>query len=150
MRREAYRAWLVPILLVATSSWTLSQTLVHRLNGSAPGDRAGVVVGGGFDVDGDGIPDLIVGVPLSDAGASNSGAARVFSGASGELIYQVDIDQGSARFGAAVAIVGDLNGDSRAEFLVGGPLYNVHGTDCGRAWLYSGLTGEPIADFSGS
>lgn len=150
MKARSLRSLLLPILVFATAPYAVAQTLVHRLNGSELGDRAGYAVHGGYDVDGDGEADLIVGLPRSDAGGPNGGAARVFSGVSGELIHQVVLGQVGARLGTAVTLVGDLDGDSRSEFLAGAPLYDSSGTNCGRAFLYSGFTGNLIQAFGGS
>lgn len=53
-----------------------------KLVGDSAGDRAGVALGGGQDVDLDGTLDVIVGAPGSDRGASESGAAAFVSGIS--------------------------------------------------------------------
>ena len=51
-----------------------------KLIGDAAGDRAGVSLSGGQDLDQDGLLDLVIGAPGSDRGGAESGAAAVVSG----------------------------------------------------------------------
>ena len=60
----------------------------------------GQSVGCAGDIDGDGFDDVIVGAPFADPAAVNSGSAYVFSGASGNLLFQFDGTSGA--FGSAV------------------------------------------------
>jgi hypothetical protein len=76
------------------------------------------------DIDGDGVEDLVAGARYADvAGASDSGKAVVFSGASGAKIADLIDAQGSAHdeLGYSVACAGDLSGDGVPEILVGAP-----------------------------
>jgi len=96
--------------------------LLYRWDGTARFDAFGSAIGGGDDVDGDGIPDVIVGAPgASPGGVRSAGSAFVYSGATGELLLRLDGQELDATFGASVAIAGDLDGDGRAEVLVGAP-----------------------------
>jgi len=82
----------------------------------------------GDDVDGDGIPDVVVGAPgASPGGLRSAGTAFVFSGATGKLLLRLDGQEADASFGASVAIAGDLDGDGRAEVLVGAPFASPGG-----------------------
>jgi hypothetical protein len=126
------------------------QTLIHRFDGSELLDAAGTSVGGGFDVDADGVADVIVGLPFSDAKGLDAGAARVYSGATGELIHEFGVTQWYAYFGGAVACVGDLDGDGFSELFVGAQYYDFGGTDCGAAFVFSGKTGAQMKMFGGS
>ena len=64
-----------------------SQTSVYTFDGDAPGDRFAVVSGAG-DVNGDGVPDLIVSARLADTvNGIDSGMARVFSGLNGATLH---------------------------------------------------------------
>src|SRR3982750_2514193 len=53
------------------------------LQGDAAGDKAGFSVSAAGDFNGDGYDDFIVGAPLNDSGASNSGAADLIYGHAG-------------------------------------------------------------------
>src|SRR5262249_28857929 len=102
--------------------------LLYRLDGTSRFDNFGAAIGGGEDVDGDGIPDVVVGAPgASPGGLRSAGSAFVFSGATGELLLRLDGQEADASFGASVAIAGDLDGDGRAEVLVGAPFASPGG-----------------------
>ena len=96
--------------------------LLYRWDGSSWFDAFGSAIGGGGDVDGDGVPDIVVGAPgASPGGVRGAGSAFIFSGATGELLLRWDGEELDAALGASVAIVGDLDGDGRAEVIVGAP-----------------------------
>jgi len=108
------------------------------------GNRMGYAVASLGDVNGDGIPDLLVGVPKKDtpAGLPDVGSAYIFSGADGSFIRSLDPPaQGGAeangRFGTAVANAGDVNGDGVSDILIGAP-------GQGRAYVFNGATGALI------
>ncbi len=52
-------------------------------------------------------------------------------------------------FGTAVSTAGDVNGDGRADLLVGAPRDKVDGESCGRAFVFSGLDGSTLYTFKG-
>lgn len=115
--------------------------LLYQKDGAALDNRLGWTVAGAGDVDGDGVPDYILGVPYADpSDLVNAGTALVYSGASGVLLYQKDGTTAGDRFGTAVAGAGDLNDDGRADFIVG---------SLSRAFVYSGATGTLLFQKSG-
>ncbi len=69
------------------------------------------------DLSGDDIAESVGCDATADGGA---GAVEVFDGATGGLIVRFTGDLG-AQFGAALAEVGDINGDGLADLLVGAP-----------------------------
>lgn len=100
----------------------LSGTRIRQHHGEAIWNEFGFSVAGGGDVDGDGVDDMIVGAPGADPlGRQDAGAAYVFSGATGALLQTFLGPNADNKRGHAVAVIGDLNGDSRAEVLVGEP-----------------------------
>jgi len=102
--------------------------LLYQWNGRGSFDAFGTAIAGGGDVDGDGVPDVIVGAPGSSPGEVLSvGSALVFSGATGELLFRWDGEERDEALGQSVAIVGDLTGDGRAAVLVGAPTANPSG-----------------------
>ena len=117
-------------------------SLLYRKDGAAAGDRFGRSVSGARDVNGDGKADFIVGAWTADPGGNfGAGSAYVYSGADGSLLYRKD---GAARndfFGGSVAAAGDVNGDGKADFIVGAQI-DLLGLNPGRVYVYSGADGS--------
>ncbi|HZL99595.1 MAG TPA: hypothetical protein VFD43_05010 [Planctomycetota bacterium] len=89
------------------------------IEGSVAGGALGSAVAVIGDVDGDGVPDLALGAPDSDAGGEDAGEVRVVSGADGSLLF-VALGAGPYDdFGVSVASVGDASGDDVPDVLVG-------------------------------
>ncbi len=101
------------------------------------------------DLNGDLLPEVITGSPGSDDKATDAGRVYVTfgsamagtSGALGDTTSEIIIDGGNAgdNAGAAVGSITDLNGDGRAEILVGAPLMeNGIKVDAGAAFVVWG------------
>ena len=143
---------------------------------------AGLAVDGGQDIDGDGVPDVIVGAPSYREGFEVPGAAWLLSGARigalPTLIAEdrevVPLEQNFSfvnvgvegtfgltgrttdeQFGAAVALVPDIDGDGRGEVAVGAPRADYAGS--GRTGAVAvfpftpgvGLSDDPLLIFGG-
>ncbi|MFH1467174.1 MAG: MopE-related protein, partial [Pseudomonadota bacterium] len=96
--------------------------------GTGRGDLAGFSVAGAGDVDGDGLDDLLIGVPFDDGGGTDAGAACLVLGAatpaSGPLSgADACYCAGTAGdvAGVAVAGAGDVDGDGLSDVLIGAP-----------------------------
>ncbi|MCB9833023.1 MAG: FG-GAP repeat protein [Planctomycetes bacterium] len=124
-------------------------SILHHLVGDAPNDQFGFSVGAAGDVDGDGVPDLIVGARLDDTNGNNAGMARVFSGLDGSIIWTFRGDGAEDYFGAAVDGAGDLDGDGYADLIVGARFDDPNGIDSGMARVFSGRDGSVLASFDG-
>lgn len=115
-------------------------TVMHTFFGQVSGDQFGYRVFGGMDVDGDSVPDMVMGAPTHDSAGANAGRAYVVSGATFASICTLDGEQAGDLFGSGVALVGDLTGDARSEVLVGAPnagsggglayVFSYDGTNC--------------------
>lgn len=127
-------------------------TLLYRKDGAAFLDNFGRSVAGAGDIDGDGRADFIVGALLADpGGVEAAGSAFVYSGATGSLLYQKDGADSVDLFGRSVAGAGDMDGDGRADFIVGAPDANPGGVrDAGTAYVYSGATGDLLFQKNGT
>ena len=94
------------------------------------------------DVDGDSYADVIVGARRHDAGETNEGRAFVYSGSASGLAttagWTTESNQWNAQFGYSVASAGDVNGDGRAEIIVGSPFYDSDQVHEGAAFVYLG------------
>lgn len=95
------------------------------------------------DIDGDGADDILVGAP------SDTGRVFLISGLTGDTVHFLTGESAGDRFGTAVAVSEDIDGDGVAEFLVGAPYNDESGSDAGKAYLYSGDSGVLIHSWLG-
>ena len=103
------------------------------------GGLFGLAIDGGGDVNGDGVPDLIVGAPEDKGPFSfRSGATNVYSGRTGARLWRIFTEL-FARTGERVAIVGDLDGDGLADFASGDAAWN---DNRGRILVWAGFPAD--------
>ena len=119
-------------------------SLLYQKDGGAASDRLGVSVSTAGDMNGDGKADFIVGAYYVDPGGrANAGSAYIYSGADGSLLYQRDGGAAGDNFGLSVSTAGDVNGDGKADFIVGALWADPGGRfDAGSAYVYSGADGS--------
>lgn len=127
-------------------------SVIRELFGTTPGAYFGTNVASVADIDGDGIAEIFVGNSLADPGGiSNAGSAILFSGASGNIIYQFDGSNYADYMGWSIDDAGDVNGDGVTDLLVGALGFDAGGVyGAGAAWVFSGATGSPLHYFPGS
>ncbi|MCP4094376.1 MAG: hypothetical protein GY747_13110 [Planctomycetes bacterium] len=114
--------------------------LLLQLDGNANDIHFGYAVNGGFRVNKDDLPDVIVGAPFASPGGNlSAGSVFVFSGANGAQLHQIDGAAVADNFGYSCALAGDVNGDAFGDFVVGARLSDVGGmSDAGSVFVYSG------------
>jgi len=133
---------------IAPPVWAECEEL-YTFTGEAAGDVFGYSVSEAGDVDADGYDDLIVGAPYNDAGGINAGRAYVYSGLTGDTLYTFTGEAAGDWFGRSVSRAGDVEGDGYSDLIVGARYNDAGGTDAGRAYVYSGHTGNLIYTFTG-
>jgi hypothetical protein len=114
-------------------------------------DHLGIGVCTLGDVDADGVPDFILGT-MTGAYTFNfgPGSARVISGKTGKMLYEVhgtnkEGDCGDA-YGDTISAIGDIDKDGVCDFAVGAWRYEEYR---GYVAVYSGKTGKPLATIYG-
>jgi hypothetical protein len=124
---------------------------LFTVRGAAAGDRMGWSLAAVGDVDGDGVPDLLVGAPFEDAdGIEDAGAVGLFSGRDGAPLCAARGTEAGALFGWAVSGAGgDCDGDGVPDFWVGAKLEDARGPDSGATHLLSGRDGSRMLTIPG-
>ncbi|KAA3609476.1 MAG: hypothetical protein DWQ01_09075 [Planctomycetota bacterium] len=125
-------------------------SLLYNIGAGNSDGFFGSDVAGPGDVDGDNIPDLLIGQRFFDGPGSRRGRALVLSGADLNPIYEIVGQLDGSQLGFSVAAAGDVNQDGFADFMVGGPWGNWAGTYNGRAIVVSGQDGSFLYDFIGA
>ncbi len=128
------------------------------LRGAAAGDFTGISVSAAGDVNGDGLPDVIVGAYAADPNGSSSGASYVVFGTSKGYAPAIELSalDGTAGFalhgsvalersGRSVASAGDFNGDGFDDIAIGALNSNSGGIGSGRAYVVFGRATWPAA-----
>jgi hypothetical protein len=124
---------------------------LYKVEGTELDERFGFSVVGIDDIDGDKVPDFVVGAPAVDLtdksppypGDERAGKAYVFSGRNGNLIFTLEgFPQGSL-FGFSLAS-GDVDGDGFSDIMVGDP---SAGQKHGSVHVFSGKDGKSLFVF---
>lgn len=120
----------------------LTSESTYELVAPAEGELYGATLSGGGDCNGDGIPDLAVGAPGEAAGAKTT-AGKVYLYLGGEdfdSAAPVVLSAGESgdRFGDAIGLKHDINGDTLADLIVGAPRSSKAGATAGRAYVWFG------------
>ena len=122
---------------------------LYILNGVGAADRFGYSLDCGRDVNGDGVPDFIIGAPSTFLlGGTAQGTVYVYSGATGANLFTINA-AGFDALGFDVALIGDVNGDGRSEFAASeGFFWNNNTALPNRVYIYDGASGAVLRTFS--
>ncbi len=96
----------------------LNGASLYTWRGLTIDDQLGTAVAGVADCDGDGVDDVLVGMP-NVAGSAVPGKAQLYSGATGASIATLEGEASGSAFGASCARLGDLTRDGVSEFAIG-------------------------------
>jgi len=136
-----------PLIVACLTGHAAAQQKLADWSGETGVYGAGAQFGGPItglgDIDGDGVPDALIGAPDEGTSAGTSpGAIYVISGATGAWLDHELGDADVMLFGYAVCAPGDLDGDGITDYLVGEPdgLFNSKG----RVYGYSGASGNEL------
>jgi hypothetical protein len=105
------------------------------------------------DMDGDGVPDLMIGAPRGDGQdtdgsyplrLTDAGYAKLYSGAQGALLARINGLGPGANMGHHVISVADANQDGTPDILIGSDLTDYGGTDAGSLYWYTISLTKPV------
>jgi len=129
----------------------LDGTMLYQWDGAQIWDSLGKSVAAAGDVNLDGFSDLLVSAPDADPSAiDDAGSVFLYSGASGQVLLQLDGTAENDFFGYSVSSAGDLNADGIPDILVGAPFTDFAGFWSGSAYAYSGFDGSLLHQWDGT
>jgi len=99
----------------------------------APSEGSGARIGLGGDIDGDGVGDLVV--SWSARGTESNARVEIVSGKNGSVLHRITSSEGGDAL--PVVCLGDLDGDSHSEILIGDYESPLDGQCTGRAIVIS-------------
>ncbi len=138
----------------------LSQIEAHGfvINGASEFDAAGFSVSAAGDVNNDGFDDLIVGAPVAEGNAANSGVSYVVYGKAdntaidlSEIVghgFEINGVSTDDQSGYSVGSAGDVNNDGFDDLIVGAPNADGKAENSGASYVVFGKSDDDAVDLS--
>ena len=132
-------------------------SVYERLSGIAKftveSDATGSALGAMFvsvlgDLDGDGVPEVLASDWSNRAKGPSTGRVFVHSGKDGHLLFAITGETAGEGLGTSSSVAGDVDGDGRADVIVGSWQYSGAANGAGRAALYSGADGRLLRTYT--
>lgn len=124
----------------------IDSSLQYLVVGEHNGDKFGYSVAGGGDLNGDGYDDFVIAAPYSDGAGSGRGGVYAYSGLNGLPLYgMISGIYDYETFGWSIDIIGDFNGDTYPDLLIGAPYNDENANNAGAMYIRSGIDGTPIS-----
>jgi hypothetical protein len=111
-------------------------TIIREWDGESANDQFGWIARNIGDVDGDGVPDVVISAPTKNAGGDKAGRIYVFSTKNGTLLWTADGHAGD-ELGTGLEAAGDTNRDGVPDVIASAP-------GGGYARIYSGRDGRVL------
>ncbi len=146
----------VYVILGRTTGWYPEMRLTHAdfsfygNSGELVGDL-GTLAGG--DINGDGLSDIVIGVPHSSDSSREAGKVCIITGRESGWDKKAELSTVAFQLlgtdsddwtGFSVDVVPDVNEDGRAELLIGAPHSSVMSVHGGQAYLFLGRPSLPV------
>ncbi len=128
------RTGLLLLTVLLTGGTSIAQQVATRWTATGSTIDFGVIAADAGDVNGDGVPDIVVGEP-------QVGIAQVLSGSDGAVLHQWTGVPGEG-LGVSVDGLGDVNGDGFDDVIVGSFGGSLPFASTGKARVFSGFDGS--------
>jgi len=120
---------------------------LFTFSGTSINEFFGYSVASAGDVNSDGYDDIMIGVPYDK---NATGSVYIFSGSNGVKLRTYSGEAEGDQFGFSVSTAGDVNGDNFDDVIIGAWANDGAALEAGRAYIFSGQTGDTLFKFSGS
>jgi hypothetical protein len=125
----------------------------HALRFVIDADETGDALGAMFvsvpgDMDGDGLAEIYAADWSNAARGLSTGRIYVHSGRTGARLLTLTGETAGDGFGTSPSVAGDVDGDGRADLIVGAWQYGKAAVSGGRAYLFSGRDGRLLRTFT--